>query len=87
MRLSIDPGQNIFNPFICIVITVKEPDDYTVRVLITGKGICFICIYMHGQTVIPAYTYNHIRIDQCPSVAFSKHEYFIIILDFQCYCV
>ena len=62
-KLSLDTRENLFNPFICVIVVVKETDDHSVRFCVTGKSICLICVYMHCQTEILVYPDNYIRID------------------------
>ena len=85
--LSTDTRQFVFNPFICIEVTVKEFHDHTIRLRIAAKCIGFVCVYVHGEVIASVYPYNDICVDQGTAVAFGEDEYFVIVFDMQGKCI
>ena len=44
------------------------------------RKIGFVRIYVHGQMIIPANSYNNVSIDQCTIKALCNHENFFVVL-------
>lgn len=87
VALSPDSGQFVFNPFISVKIVIKKFHDHSIRFCIAGESVGLVCIYMHGEVIIPVDSHNDICIDQSAAVAFGEDKDFVIIFDMKGKCV
>ena len=73
--------QDFFNPLVCVIIVIKQLYNDAIGLRITGKGVGFIGIHMHGKPEIPVNTDNYVSVDQTSSIAFGKDKDLIVIPD------